>query len=124
MKPGRPKAVRFPILRTEVVNGEETVRTVEDHTAVTCVQCGMPFEISSDTAYVSRPAKKWTVKVQANVSGTTIKTEGVENSRHFTAQFEAARKATVSLGARYLGYSLSLSVNPAKLMGKYRDSSI
>lgn len=54
MKPGRPKAVRFPIRRTEVVNGEETVRTVEDHTAVTCVQCGMPFEISRDTAYVSR----------------------------------------------------------------------
>ena len=77
-----------------------------------------------DTAYVSRPAKKWTVKVQANVSGTTIKTEGVENSRHFTAQFEAARKATVSLGASYLGYSLSLSVNPAKLMGKYRDNEL
>ena len=77
-----------------------------------------------DTAYVSRPAKKWTVKVQANVSGTTIKTEGVENSRHFTAQFEAANKATVSLGASYLGYSLSLSVNPAKLMGKYRDNEL
>ncbi len=54
MKPGRPKAVRFPIRRTEVVNGEETVRTVEEGTDVICVQCGMPFKISSDTAYVSR----------------------------------------------------------------------
>lgn len=54
MKPGRPKAVRFPIRRIEVVNGEETVRIVEEYTAVTCVRCGMPFEISRNTAYFSR----------------------------------------------------------------------
>ena len=54
MKPGRPKAVRFPIRRTEVVHGEDTVHTVEENTSVTCVQCGMPFRINRETAYVSR----------------------------------------------------------------------
>jgi len=34
---------------------------------------------------------------------------------------EAARKATLSMGVSYLGLSLSVALNPAKLMGKYRD---
>ena len=27
---------------------------MEEYTAVTCVRCGMPFEISRNTAYISR----------------------------------------------------------------------
>ena len=34
---------------------------------------------------------------------------------------DANRKATLSLGVSYLGLSLSASLNPAKLMGKYHD---
>ena len=34
---------------------------------------------------------------------------------------EANRKATLSMGVSYLGLSLSAALNPAKLMGKYRD---
>lgn len=77
-----------------------------------------------DTAYVSRPETKWTVRVQGNVSGTKIRSEGMENDQHFKAELEANKKATLSVGVSYLGYSLSVSVNPAKLMGKYHDNEV
>ena len=74
-----------------------------------------------DTAYISRPATKWTVTARMNVSGTKIEAKGIENSHHFKAELEADKKATLSLGVSYLGFSLSLGLNPAKLLGKYHD---
>lgn len=74
-----------------------------------------------DTTYISRPTTKWTISARMNVWGTTIKTEGMDNGRHFLSEMKADRKATLSLGVSYLGVSLSASLNPAKLMGKYHD---
>ena len=74
-----------------------------------------------DTAYIKRPETKWTVRTRMNVSGAKIETEGIENGQHFEAEMEANRKATLNLGVSYLGLSLSASLNPGKLMGKYRD---
>ena len=84
-----------------------------------------------DTAYITRPATKWTVMARMNVSGAKIEAEGIdrsamspgssENGRHFKSEMEANRKATLSMGVSYLGLSLSVALNPAKLMGKYRD---
>lgn len=54
MNPGRPKKIRFPIQRTEVVHGTPIVRTVEENTAVRCVQCGELLLINQDTVYYSR----------------------------------------------------------------------
>ena len=74
-----------------------------------------------DTAYIVRPQTKWTVTARLNVSGATIRAEGMDNGKHFKTQIDASRKATLSVGASYLGFSLNLSLNPAKLIGKYRD---
>ena len=84
-----------------------------------------------DTAYVMRPATKWTVTARMNVSGAKIEAEGIDrsalspgssnNGQHFKSEMEANRKTTVSVGVSYLGLSLSASLNPAKLMDKYRD---
>ena len=84
-----------------------------------------------DTAYITRPTTKWTVTARLNVSGAKIEAEGIDqsalpfgssnNGQHFKAEMEANRKATLSVGVSYLGLSLSASLNPAKLMGKYRD---
>ena len=74
-----------------------------------------------DTAYIMRPQTKWTVTTRFNVSGAKIKTEGIEDGHHFHAEMEADKKMTLSMGVSYLGLSLSASVNPAKLMGKYHD---
>ena len=74
-----------------------------------------------DTAYVARPSTKWTVTARMNVSGAKIDAEGIDQGKHFKAEMDASRKATLSLGVSYLGLSLSASLNPAKLLGKYHD---
>lgn len=74
-----------------------------------------------DTAYVTRPATKWTFTARMNMSGTSIVAEGYNNDSYFKSKMEAQSKATLSLGVSYLGLSLSVAVNPAKLMGKYHD---
>ena len=74
-----------------------------------------------DTAYIMRPTTKWTVTARMNVSGAKIEAEGIDQGQHFKAEMEANRKTTLSLGVSYLGLSLSASLNPAKLLGKYRD---
>ena len=74
-----------------------------------------------DTAYISRPQTKWTVVARLNVSGAKIESEAMDNGQHLTAEMTADYKSTISLAASYLGFSLSASLNPAKMMGKYRD---
>lgn len=74
-----------------------------------------------DTAYVVRPQTKWTIMGRLNVSGSNIKTDGKRDGVPFTSEMKAERKATLSLGVSYLGLSLSASLNPAKLAGKYSD---
>ena len=74
-----------------------------------------------DTAYIVRPQTKWTVTARFNVSGAKIEAEGIDDGLHFKSEMEAERKATLSVGVSYLGFSLSAALNPAKLMGKYRD---
>ncbi len=74
-----------------------------------------------DTAYIMRPKTKWTVKARLNVSGAKLESEGIDNGQHFKSEMIADYKSTLSLGVSYLGFSLSMALNPAKLMGKYRD---
>ena len=74
-----------------------------------------------DSAYIVRPATKWTVTARMNVSGAKIEAEGIDAGQHFKAEMQAERKATLSVGVSYLGLSLSASLNPAKMMGKYHD---
>ncbi|MCR4957015.1 MAG: DUF4421 domain-containing protein, partial [Prevotella sp.] len=74
-----------------------------------------------DTNYVTRPKTKWTLTGRLNVSGAKIEAEGMDNGQHFHSEMQANRKATLCMGVSYLGLSLSAALNPAKMMGKYRD---
>ena len=74
-----------------------------------------------DTAYLIRPNTKWVFKGRLNVSGAKIQAEGLENGLHFTSEMRANYKSTISIGVGYLGLSLNLALNPAKMMGKYSD---
>ena len=76
---------------------------------------------SLDTAYITRPTTKWTFVGRLNVSGAKIEAEGLEEGHHFNSEMTADRKATLSVGVSYLGFSFNAALNPAKLMGKYRD---
>ncbi len=39
-----------------------------------------------DTAYVMRPATKWTITARMNVSGAKISAEGINEGRHFKSE--------------------------------------
>jgi hypothetical protein len=79
------------------------------------------FKGDIDTAYVTRPKTKWTLAGRLNVSGAKLESLGVTEGQRFNAEITANHKATLSVGVSYLGFSLSAAINPAKLMGKYRD---
>ena len=79
------------------------------------------FKDNIDTAYVTRPKTKWTLVGRLNVSGAKLESLGVTEGQRFNAEITANHKATLSVGVSYLGFSLSAAINPAKLMGKYRD---
>jgi hypothetical protein len=77
-----------------------------------------------DTNYITRPQTKWTLVGRLNVSGSRIHVLGVDEGREFETKLKADYKKTVSVGISYLGLSLNLSLNPAKLLGKYNDYEI
>ena len=74
-----------------------------------------------DTMYIARPQTKWTITARMNESGAKLEGEGIDAGQHFHSEMEANRKATLSMGISYLGLSLSAALNPAKLLGRYRD---
>ena len=74
-----------------------------------------------DTAYITRPQTKWTLTARYNVSGAQIESEGIEDGHHFKSEMQADYKSTLSVGVSYLGFSLNMALNPAKLAGRYRD---
>ena len=74
-----------------------------------------------DTNYIIRPQTKWTVMGRLNVSGARIHALGSESGHYFESKLKADYKTTFSIGVSYLGLSLNLALNPAKLLGKYHD---
>ena len=78
-------------------------------------------KVNYDTAYLTRPHTKWTLRARMNLSGLAIEAEGIDNGQNFKSEMVANSKATLSLGVSYLGVSLNLALNPAKMLGKYHD---
>lgn len=74
-----------------------------------------------DTSYIIRPKTKWTIKARYNLSGAVIESEGIDNGAHFKSELTADYKSTLSVGVNYLGFSVNMALNPAKMMGKYHD---
>ncbi len=76
---------------------------------------------SFDTAYITRPKTRWTLTGRINVSETQLELKGMEGNTPFRSEMTADYKSTVSFGVNYLGLAVSLSLNPAKLLGRYDD---
>ncbi|MCR4853790.1 MAG: DUF4421 domain-containing protein [Prevotella sp.] len=74
-----------------------------------------------DTLYITRPQTKWMLKGRLNVSGASIVANGTERDHRFESEMRSDYKSTVSLGVSYLGLSLSMALNPAKMLGHYQD---
>lgn len=77
-----------------------------------------------DTAYVVRPATNWTLTARLNMYATLLEMEGKQDGTPFTSKMKADYKTTFSVGVNYLGVAVSLSLNPAKLLGKYKDFEV
>lgn len=77
-----------------------------------------------DTNYITRPKTKWTVMGQFNVSRSQIKMEGQDDTGYHEIEMMPDTKSALSVNVSYVGVSLSLSINPAKLLGKYKDSEL
>lgn len=77
-----------------------------------------------DTLYITRPTTRWTLTGRINVSGAKLKMEGKQMGIPFRSEMTADYKSTISLGVNYLGVTLSMALNPAKLLGKYKDFEI
>ncbi len=74
-----------------------------------------------DTTFIVRPPTKWTLLARHNFSGQKIETEGSRDEHHFYSEMKADYKSTISARVSYLGFSVSLALNPAKLLGRYDD---
>ncbi len=74
-----------------------------------------------DTAYIMRPKTKLTLTGRFNVSGSAIELWGKDAGADFHSQVTSDWKTTLSVGVNYMGVGIFLAVNPAKMMGKYKD---
>ena len=78
-------------------------------------------KVTFDTAYITRPKERWTVKMLGNLSGADIRTNTKEGGVAYETKVMADFRGTLSMAVAYRGMGLSLSVNPAKLAGKNKD---
>lgn len=74
-----------------------------------------------DTNYVVRPNGKLTLKARLNQTGNDFNVKGTVNGKYSKANLSTSHKTTLSIGASYRGISASLSLNPAKMKGLYKD---
>lgn len=79
------------------------------------------YRIPYDTNYVVRPEGTLTLKVRLNQTGNDFHAKGTVNDIYSKADLSTSHKTTVSIGASYRGISASLSLNPAKMSGAYKD---
>ena len=79
------------------------------------------FKTSYDTNYVVRPDARLTLKVRLNQSGDDFHVKGDKDGVSSKADLKTSIKTTMSIGASYRGLSASLSINPAKIKGAYKD---
>ncbi len=75
-----------------------------------------------DTLYITRPPTMWTVKARFNISASRIHIKGMYDDVSFASKMDAKRKSTLSAAINYCGISVGLSINPAKLLGRYNDT--
>jgi len=74
-----------------------------------------------DTNYVVRPDGRLTLKLRLNQTGNDFHAKGTVNGVYSKADLKTSHKTTMSIGASYRGVSASLSLNPGKMSGAYKD---
>ena len=96
-------------------------KIVKLHHLIDSVLLARYWRADIDTNYITRPKTKITLMGRLNEYGAHVRSMGIHEGQHFETKLQANFKGTVSVGVSYLGVSLNLALNPAKLLGKYRD---
>lgn len=78
--------------------------------------------ISTDTFYVARPEHPWTFKFRYDNKSTFYMDEERVEDSYFKYYFENEVNSSVAASVNYRGLSLSLSLNPNKILGKNTDT--
>lgn len=78
-------------------------------------------KLKYDTLYIAKPGEHWTVRLRGSVTGNHILIRGRTNGESLRSSLDAAHKLTLSLAVGYRGITFSLSANPLKWAGKYKD---
>ena len=79
------------------------------------------YRTSYDTAYVTRPEGKQTLKVRFNQTGNSFHAKGTVNDVYCKADLKTSHKTTLSIAGIYRGIGIGLAINPAKWKGVYKD---
>lgn len=90
------------------------------HHQVDSILAARYWKADIDTNYITRPKTKFTIMGRFNEYGARITAVGDEKEE-FETKLQADYKSTVSVGVSYMGISLNLAINPAKMLGKYHD---
>lgn len=106
---------------TGVAQHERALRAVHRLDSVLTVKY---WRADVDSVFITRPKTKWTLAGRFNISGAVVRNEGVHDGIPFESRLTADYKKTLSVGANYMGLSLNLALNPAKLLGRYSDFEI
>lgn len=79
------------------------------------------FKVKYDSNYVIRPQERWLLKLSGNQSGTSIHAKGTVKDVWSKYNLHTSRNTTVSLEVDFCDIALTLSLNPAKWSGSYKD---
>jgi hypothetical protein len=101
--------------------GAQKLTQAERRARVDSVLTARYYNIPYDTNYVVRPEGRLTLKLRLNQTGNTFHAKGTVNDVYCKADLSTNHKTTVSIGASYRGISAALAINPAKIIGSYKD---
>ena len=79
------------------------------------------FSSKYDTSYVARPPQRWLFRLMTNQTGNYIYARGTVNDVYSKYKLHTMYNTTLSLEVNYCDIAASLSINPAKIAGKYND---
>lgn len=83
------------------------------------------IKITVDTNYITRPTTNWIVKIRGRSYNDFVSVYGnLYQVGEFDSRINIPKESSIGISACYRGISLSLSVNPAKLLGKNSSRNI
>lgn len=80
--------------------------------------------VNYDTLYITRPRDRWTIRFQGSAGGSILRTTSNPDGLRHDTRLSTDYQATAAAGFTYRGIGFSLSVNPAKLVGRNKDNEI